>query len=37
MSRCVICGEEKKELNSEGVCLDCACSIISNDDIPPNL
>jgi len=37
MAICVICGEEKEDLNSDGICSDCQVSIISNGDIPPNL
>ena len=32
---CSICGEDK-ELNFEGICNDCAASILLNKDIPPN-
>ena len=36
---CPICGEDKEEseLNDEGICLDCAVSILHNEDIPPNI
>jgi len=36
---CSICGEDKpeEEINDDGICLDCASSILLNDDIPPNI
>ena len=31
--KCVICGQEKEDLNSEGICLDCQSSMLADDDI----
>ena len=33
---CKICGVEETD-NSDGICDDCKFSIISSDDIPPNM
>lgn len=39
MPICNICGEEKslEEMFTDGVCSDCASSILWIDDIPPNV